>query len=82
MGAPWLDPPPQKGSCDGDPQTNPGTSHVSMEVGGARGGFGTRPRYQIVCYWPSPLLILTLCGSERVLVVSGARGGVVYILSF
>ena len=36
---------------------------------------GTRPRYLIVCLWAapiglSPLLILTLCGPERVLVVS------------
>ena len=33
---------------------------------------GTRPLYLIVCLWRclSPLFILTLCGSERVLVVS------------
>ena len=38
------------------------------------GGFRTRPRYLIVCLWrrllASPLLILTLCGPERVWVVS------------
>ena len=38
------------------------------------GGGGTRPWYSVVCLWRrllafSPLLILTLCGSERVLVV-------------
>ena len=43
-------------------------------VGGG-GGAGTRPRYPIVCLWRRPIglsppLILTLCGSERVLVVS------------
>ena len=44
------------------------------------GGVGTRPRYQICLPLPvpiglSPLLILTLCGPERVLVVSGGEGG-------
>ena len=45
------------------------------------GGVGTRPWYSGVCLWQclSPLLILTLCGSERVLVVSmeppDERGG-------
>ena len=39
------------------------------------GGCGTRPRDLIVCLWrrllaSRPLLILTLCGPERVLVVS------------
>ena len=39
------------------------------------GGVGTRPWYWVVCLWQrlfglSPLLILTVCGSERVLVVS------------
>ena len=37
-GATWLDPPPKKGSRDGTPKTNPGTSHVSMQVGGRGGG--------------------------------------------
>ena len=42
---------------------------------GRGGGVGTRPRYSVVCLLAapiglSPLLILTLCGSERVLVVS------------
>ena len=38
------------------------------------GGVGTRPRYSLVCLWrrllASRLLILTVCGSERVFVVS------------
>ena len=57
-----------------------GFSEVSRGGGGAIsrgwvGGFGTRPRYLIVCLLAapiglSPLLILTLCGPEHVLVVS------------
>ena len=36
-GAPRLEPPPPKGSRDGTVQTNPGTFHVRMKVGGRWG---------------------------------------------
>ena len=50
-----------------------GSGQSSFLGGGGAGG--TRPRYLIVCLWQRPLasrplLILTLCGSERGLVVS------------
>ena len=49
-------------------------AHCSVVVTHKRGGGGTRPCSLIVCLWRclfiSPLLILTLCGPERVLVVS------------
>ena len=43
--------------------------------GAGGGGVGTRPRYLIVCLWRRPIglsppHIRTLCGPERVLVVS------------
>ena len=41
---------------------------MQKNVSSSAWGIGTRPRYLIVCL--SPLLILTLCGPERVLVVS------------
>ena len=55
-------------------QLKPGVQGVCSAARGG-GGVGTRPRYLIVCLWRRPsasrhLHNLTLCGSERVLVVS------------
>ena len=52
-----------------------GTIMAQRGPPGGGGELGTRPRYLIVCLLAapiglSPLHILTLCGSERVLVVS------------
>ena len=71
-------PPPnsqKKGLPRAAPPRAPFDNSAALGAGGGEGGFGTRPRYLIVCLWrcllaSTPLLILTLCGPERVLVVS------------
>ena len=59
---PWSEP--------ADPPNPPTSENFCCWVG--EGGVGTRPRYSVVCLWRRLLAsrhILTLCGSERVLVV-------------